>query len=370
MSELQIGLLIVGAAVIVGVIAYNRIQEARFRRRAEQAFAPDRGDALLEPAHATGTRIEPQLQPESGGGDLSSAGRREPQAAPVAPRAPPPVAAPAPTAVTPSVDAISYAAELQAQRPVPASALETLLSELGPLARRVRLEGQSEAGNWAAFEAAGADSFRTVRVLLQLADRSGAITPQELGTFQSVVARCAAALSASAEIPESAPFVQRARELDTFCAEVDVVVGLNILAGSGKPITGTRLRGLAEAAGFRLGTQGAFVYPDALGQPRFTLENQEQPAFSNEALRGLSTHGVTLLLDVPRVADGATAFDQMVGIGRSLATSLGGTLVDDNRVPVTPQGLEQIRQQLRTIYAAMEAAGTPAGGPLALRLFA
>ncbi len=48
MSDLQIYLLIVGAAVIVGVIAYNRIQEARFRRRAEQAFAPDQGDALLD----------------------------------------------------------------------------------------------------------------------------------------------------------------------------------------------------------------------------------------------------------------------------------------------------------------------------------
>ena len=107
MSELQIGLLIVGAAVIGGVIAYNRVQEARFRQRAEQAFAPDRGDALLEPAHAAGTRIEPQLQPESGGGDLSSAGRREPQPVPLAPRASPPAAPPAPPAVTQSVDAIS-----------------------------------------------------------------------------------------------------------------------------------------------------------------------------------------------------------------------------------------------------------------------
>jgi FtsZ-interacting cell division protein ZipA len=196
------------------------------------------------------------------------------------------------------------------------------------------------------------------------------VTPQEIATFQSAVARCAAALSASAEIPESAAFVQRARDLDAFCAEVDVVVGLNVLAGTGKPITGTRLRGLAEAAGFRLGSQGAFVYPDAHGNPRFTLENQEQPAFSNESVRGLSTHGVTLLLDVPRVADGVAAFDQMVGIGRSLAASLGGTLVDDNRAEVTAQGLEQIRNQLRSIYAAMEAAGTPAGGPLALRLFA
>ena len=122
-----------------------------------------------------------------------------------------------------------------------------------------------------------------MRVLLQLVDRTGAVTPQEIATFQSAVARCAAALSASAEIPESAAFVQRARDLDAFCAEVDVVVGLNVLAGAGKPITGTRLRGLAEAAGFRLGSQGAFVYPDAHGSARFTLENQEQPAFSSES---------------------------------------------------------------------------------------
>ena len=370
MSELQIGLLVVGAAVIVGVIAYNRIQESRFRRRAEEAFAPDRGDALLEPAHAAGTRIEPQLQPEPDGGDFGSAGRQEPRAIPAAAPAATRSDAPAPAAVaTPSADTISYAAELQTQQPV-SDALETLLGDLGPLASRVTVEGYSSADAWVAFEPAGGGSFKRVRLLLQLADRSGVVTPQDLATFQSAVARCAATLSASAEIPESAVFAQRARELDAFCADVDVVVGINILAGQGKPISGTRLRGLAEAAGFRLGGQGAFVYADAAGTPRFTLENQEQPAFSSESLRSLSTHGITLLLDVPRVADGVAAFDQMVAIGRSLSASLGGTLVDDNRVPVTPQGLEQIRTQLRTIYAAMEAAGIPAGGRLALRLFA
>jgi hypothetical protein len=368
MSELQIGLLVVGAAVIVGVIAYNRIQESRFRRRAEEAFAPDRGDALLEPAHAAGTRIEPQLQPESDNADFGSAGRQEPRAVPVASPAPPRLEAPPPDMA--AADAISYAAELQTQQSVPSAAVETLLADLGPLAARVTVQGYSSADGWVAFEPAGGGSFKRVRLLLQLADRSGAVTPQDLATFQSVVARCAATLSASAEIPESAAFVQRARELDAFCADVDVVVGINILAGEGKPISGTRLRGLAEAAGFRLGGQGAFVHADAAGTPRFTLENQDQPAFSSESLRTLSTRGVTLLLDVPRVADGVAAFDQMVGIGRSLAASLGGTLVDDNRVPVTPQGLEQIRSQLRTIYASMEAAGIPAGGRLALRLFA
>ncbi len=375
MTELHYALLIVGAAVIVGVIAYNRIQEARFRRRAEQAFAPDRGDALLEPAHAAGTRIEPQLQSASAGDDLGRADRQEPRAVPaVTAAAVAPVPA-APESEPGPPDTFSYPTQLHSQQPVSGDALQSLMNDLGPLARRVRLEGRAQAGAWTAFEAASgdsasADSFRDVRLLLQLADRSGAVTPQEIATFQSAVARCAASLSASAEIPESAAFAQRARELDAFCAEVDVVVGLNVLAGPGKPMTGTRLRGLAEAAGFRLGEQGAFIFPDGQGHARFTLENQEQPAFSAESLRTLSTHGITLLLDVPRVGDGVAAFDQMVSIGRSLAAALGGTLVDDNRVPVTAQGLDQIRTQLRSIYAAMEAAGAPAGGPLALRLFA
>src|SRR5262245_40186862 len=95
MGELQIYLLIVGAAVIVGVIVYNRVQEARFRRRAEQAFAPDQGDALLE--GGAGTRIEPLLQPGSDGGDYTSTGRQEPRAGPVTtpPESTPDVAAPA-----------------------------------------------------------------------------------------------------------------------------------------------------------------------------------------------------------------------------------------------------------------------------------
>jgi len=39
MSDLQIGLLAVGALVVVGVLAYNGYQERRARRAAERAFA-------------------------------------------------------------------------------------------------------------------------------------------------------------------------------------------------------------------------------------------------------------------------------------------------------------------------------------------
>ena len=86
-------------------------------------------------------------------------------------------------------------------------------------------------------------------------------------------------------------------------------------------------------------------------------------------LRNLSTSGITLLIDVPRVADGLKVFDRMVDTGRSLANALGGTLVDDKRAPLGDASLAAIRGQLARVYAAMEARGIVAGSDTARRLF-
>jgi FtsZ-interacting cell division protein ZipA len=415
MGELLIWLIILGAVAVVAVYVYNRMEEARFRKRTESAFAGQDGDALMDDElarAAPGERIEPQLQAEASAEGPGPADRREPRAIGEPAAAPAPRSSPAPTPVAavealnaprganrPAPDAhpgqtvsasaagarkpsapqrqpaevapdpIAYSAEIYASAAIPAAALEQLLRAIGPLVGRVRLEGRPGAGApWTALDRASFGSGAQLRASLQLVDRRGAIGKQDLIVFQSAVARCAASVAASASIPESEPFLARARELDAFCAEVDVAVGINIVAPPGRPFLGTRLRGLAEAVGLRL-ADGAFVYPDAHGGVRFSLENQEQTRLLGEALRNLQTTGVTLVLDVPRLVDGLAAFDEMVGVGRKLALSLGGTLVDDNNVPVTDAGLEQIRAQLRAIYAGMQARGIAAGSPAALRLF-
>ncbi len=425
MSDLQIALLILGAVVIVAVVVYNRVQEVRFRQRAESAFGPQEGDALLEPAPArngTQERIEPQFQADGADhGQALASDRQEPQAigepalpaAPVIrvppperaepkveraavpaepprqapPAAPPPAtsmpvtadttaapvraASPAAAPALPDVASqIAYVAEIHAEQPLPATALQQLARGLGPLGARCSLAGRhAEDEGWAAIDAGAPGDWEQIRAALQLVDRKGAATQQDLTIFKEAVGRCAAAAGARALLPDVEPSLGRARELDGFCAQVDVVVGINVIAARGRPFVGTRLRGLAEGAGFRIG-QGVFFYPDANGAPRFTLENHNQTPISNETLRTLQTNGLTLLLDVPRQADGVAAFDQMIAVGRQLAQSLGGSLVDDNNAPVTEAGLEQIRSQLRTIYATMEARGIAPGGPVALRLFA
>ena len=169
--------------------------------------------------------------------------------------------------------------------------------------------------------------------------------------------------------PESGPYIETAKDLDRFCADVDLLVGLNVVAATGEPFSGTKVRSCAEAAGFRL-ENGIFRCEDAQGARLFSLENQQGDAFDPDRLATSTIDGVTLLLDVPRLDQGVKVFDQMLDTGRQLANSLGGTLVDDNRTPVTEAGLEQIRNQLRHIYAAMEARGIRAGSHIALRLFA
>src|SRR6185369_13882857 len=61
MTDLQLGLLVIGAAAVAGVLVYNRVQERATRRQAERAFGSQHADVLLE---APPERREPTLGPE------------------------------------------------------------------------------------------------------------------------------------------------------------------------------------------------------------------------------------------------------------------------------------------------------------------
>ena len=76
---------------------------------------------------------------------------------------------------------------------------------------------------------------------------------------------------------------------------------------------------VAEAAGFRLNEQGQFDYlHEETGKLQFSLTNFEPRALTVESLKVIHTHGITLLLDVPRVADPVRAFDQMRIVAKRL----------------------------------------------------
>ena len=60
----------------------------------------------------------------------------------------------------------------------------------------------------------------------------------------------------------------------------------------------------------------------------------------------------------------------MAHCARTLAKALDAKIVDDNQRPLDEPMLLRIGQGITAIQGRMEAAGLPAGGALALRLFA
>jgi FtsZ-interacting cell division protein ZipA len=160
-----------------------------------------------------------------------------------------------------------------------------------------------------------------------------------------------------------------ASDLDRFCSQVDVSIGCNLIPRSGSTLPGTKVRGLLESAGFALESSGRFVLRAEDGNVLLVADDIQGQPLSPERLRSGPLAGLTLAMDVPRVSAGARVFERMIELARHLAHALDAVVVDDNRAELTEAGLKVIRQQLKSVHAAMEAHGIPAGGALASRLF-
>jgi hypothetical protein len=370
MSDLQLGLLGIGVVVVVGVIAYNKWQEGTLRRRAEAAFASGHRDVLFggrteadeaasapvawtqAGAPAAGGRVEHTL------GDAATA-----------PDASPPAGEPA--AHGPRLDtAIDFIIELKCAQPVAGSELLHHARGLvdNALVKPVHWEAKDETGEaWRAISPE--ERHWRLRAGMQLADRSGAVTEEDLVTFCAAVQEVALAMGATAETPDIDPALAQARELDRFCADVDVLIGLSVIGSESHTFAGTKIRALAEAAGLAMGRDGRFHRIGEDGIEQFALANVEPMPFHPETVKTLQTRGVTALFDVPRVPPSDTAFRRFIDFAHELEQALGGVLVDDNRKPIGQAALEAIVQQLERIHAVMDERGIPAGGPVALRLF-
>ena len=395
MTELQIGLIGLGTAAVVGVFAYNKWQEYRQRKLAQAVLKPQHEDVLLAGGAAKKAvavaRNEPDLRTEAPAAPVE---RREPVLADVSPvgepdapvshetaRAEPSSCSAQPDDDLPDLPAGQVPGSLLDPRLEFIVALELVEPVSGALivhAKHEALRQISKPVHWVAFnertrewERINPESdqpVRRLRVGLQLVNRMGSASEAELATFIGAMHELADELLAVADMPASR-LLDQAAEVDSFCAAVDLEIGVNLVSRSA-PFSGTKIRALAEAAGMVLGDDGAFVRSDDDGRTQFTLQNFETTRFAADSLRNLTTHGLTFVLDVPRVDHGERVFQQMVDLARRFADTLQGTLVDDNRQPLNDIQLDHIRREfIGKPQATMASYGIPAGSAQALRLF-
>lgn len=360
MSDLQLSLLVIGVVVIAGVYLYNWVQERGFQRRMQRAFGASHDDVLLKAGVDTvlaDGRVEPQLVPQQPArGETPRLG-----------------AIPAGSVAVPGGEfdpMLDFVAEIDADGPISDAVIGELMGKIASCGKPVHVAGlEQHSGAWEDIVRGKGGRYTRLRLALQLVSRSGAVNPAQLAAFCDALRSCADKIPAPAVCPDTHVAMKNARDLDAFCADVDVAVGVNVVAPDDAKFPGTAIRAAAEAGGFKLEPDGVFHFRNEQRQTLFTLDNHEPAPFLPESIKGLATGGVTLLLDVPRVADGAAVLDRMLAIANELATTLGGRLVDDNRTPLSEAGIARIKNQVHSIHTAMAGRDIPAGSARARRLF-
>lgn len=284
-----------------------------------------------------------------------------------------PAEAPAPAAEAaqrkPSpVDGVTeYAARIKFAT-AQAANFSALLATLRRVGKPVRAFGEKPDGVWEVLSGQPRSVYGVVEFGLQLADRGGAVSRDQLDAFCRALYEFAAEEGGAVSCGDKEEALRLARELDLFCMDVDVLIGLNVISADSRPFTSEAIHTLAQEARLSLEADGTYHAKDEFGHTLFTLANQEEEPFPRDG-RGLTTHGITLLFDVPRVADGLAVFDRMTRLGFDLAWRLEGRLVADNSRPVSEDSLSRDRTRLAQFYARMEGRGIPAGGERARRLF-
>ena len=180
MTDLQIGLAVIGGVAVVAVLVYNRWQERRVRRTAERAFGSGHTDVLLDE-------------------------RREPTLPPL------PKRTEVPAGALPA-ERVDYVIELT----LPAT-------------------GGAVHEAWAPIEqrflrrALLSEELPKVRAGLQLVSRDGVASDAELIEFRSMVETMASQLTATVQAPEMREALDAARELDRICADSDIQVALHVV---------------------------------------------------------------------------------------------------------------------------------------------
>lgn len=363
MTDLQLSLLAIGGTFVAGVFIFNKWQEYKAKRSVERAFSGGHDDVLMSPdeetvpanpADRTGGRVrhEPHMdmQQEDGEDEVSSGGDV--------------VQADALTAKhekeLPVDDLIDCVIPLEFEAPVRG---EKLLAEIGAFKyvgkKPVHFIGLEQDGNTDVI--AHGKVYTTLYAGVQMVSRSGPLNELEYSEFIGKLREIADHFNAHSDIPDMNRVMNTSRELHQFVAEHDAQLSVNILA-NGAPWAINTLLAALEKQGFDVRPDGRLVMPDGEGGSLFTLS-------TNVSVADTITSRLTLLLDVPCVAPARDGFGAMAACARSLATRLGGTVVDDGDQAISKPALDEIAGQVSEFYAAMAEAQIPAGSLRAQRLF-
>ena len=337
MSNLQLGLALLGGFILAAVVAYN----AWVTRKSEprKADHPPTTEPLPE-------RQEPGLDDLPAVADAASPDRR--------------------AGLDPLIDAIAL---LVLEAEVSGDAILAAM----PGTRRVgskpfAIEAQhATTGEWESPRPG--QRYKSAQAGVQLANRHGALNEIEFSEFVMKAQALADAIGAAPEFPEMRDEVARARELDQFASTHDAQLGFTLRAAQAAWSPGY-VQQHAAKLGFVAGAlPGRMVLPGHEPQsPVLSLMFDTQAALAEDPEQS-ALREVMLLLDVAHVPRDLQPYPRMREVASTLGTQMDGVLTDDQGQPLDAETLDRIGADLENLYAALETRDLHAGSALARRLF-
>lgn len=379
MSELQAALLAIGLGVVVAVYAFGWWKQRQYSRKFGAAFRQSHEDALYQvnpaqPEQAAESvddivMINQDALPDEAVPELAEVSEAAELAEePVELR---PVIATALSEPCSLLDARSdFIIAFHPAEPSSAAVLDGLWQRKFDFRKPMQVCGLiARSGQWERVIAESQTLYAQFNIALQLVDRSGVVSATKLGDLRDLVLGIAKAIDAGTTVPDIQETLANAQALDTLCAEVDQMVGVNLLPPGVRLLNGEKINEAAALQGMKLESDGAFHLSDAAGNSLITLINKDTKPFQHHTLAHFTTQGITLMLDVPRVENPAENFDLLVKMAHAMARELQVNLVDDHRVQLTESGLARIRAQITEVETKMRENNLVPGSAQARRLF-
>jgi cell division protein ZipA len=130
-------------------------------------------------------------------------------------------------------------------------------------------------------------------------------------------------------------------------ARAQRIVALRVVAPLPSRFEGSLLHEAVLAERFEFGRYDIFHRMDPLGRPVLSLASLREPGtFDPATMAGAAYAGVALFAVLPGPVPAQQAFEELFAAARSLAGRLGGHMQDERGVPLTPQRVVRLREEM------------------------
>lgn len=129
---------------------------------------------------------------------------------------------------------------------------------------------------------------------------------------------------------------------------VEELIVMNVLSEPAAPYTGDEVFTTLRDRGLKFGDMNIFHRIEPLTKAvQYSIASAVEPGtFDMSEMEAVRCPGLCLFMQLPGPEDPTAAFEDMLGVARIVANSLGGEVKDEHRNVMTPQTVEHYRQRI------------------------